>query len=206
MSRMFDNFTVTESDIYKGAGRVVIAPLGTTFPTSIEDVMNVSTFALTSAWRDIGGTTCDGVAIMRGFDKDEGIEVCQLSTAILKTGASGWRGTVGYELVETGLQDMDRAWEGDSAGIQAVDAQENYWDFGSPDEVTTYRLAVIQQHGRDDDNLRMVAIRRASLAGEDSELVMNRDDPSTLPTVWEMEADPNIDKESNMFRVFQYIG
>lgn len=206
MTRMYDSFVVTESDIFKGAGRVVIAPLGTTFPGSIEDVMNVSTFALTSAWRDIGGTTCDGISIMRGFDKDEGIDVCQLGTPILKTGASGWRGTVGYELLETGLQDLDRAWEGSSDGAQVVDAQESYWDFGSPDEVTTYRLAVIQQHPRDDDNLRMFAFHRASLAGEESELSMSRDNPSSLPTVWEIEADPSLHKEDNLMRIFHYQG
>jgi hypothetical protein len=206
MTRMFNNFNVDEECIFKGAGRVVLAPLGTAFPGSIEDVMNVTTFALTSAWSDWGGTTCDGISFMRGFDADEGIEVCQLGTSILKGGARNWRGQVGFNLLETCLQDLDRAWEGSSDGAQVVDAQESYWDFGSPDEVTTYRVAVIQQHSRDDDNLRMFAVRRAALAGEDSELVMNNTDPAAVPVVLEMEADPTVDREDNMFRVFHYQG
>lgn len=204
MARMFDSYTVDESDIFKGAGRVVYATSGTAFPTSIEDVMDVGTFALTSAWHDWGGTTCDGVTIMRGFDKDEGIMVCQLGVPILKSGASNWRGQVGFEMIETGLGDMDHAWEGSQDGEQVVDAEEAYWDFGTPDNLTVYRVCVIQQHSRDDTNLRMIAVRRASLAGEDSEMVMNNADPSTLPVVLEMEIDPAIDKDDNMFRVFHY--
>jgi hypothetical protein len=201
---MFDTFVVDEECVFKGAGRVVLAPIGTAFPTELADVMNVTTFALTSAWRDWGGTTCEGITLMRGFDKDPGIEVCQLGTAILKAGASNWRGRVGFNLLETCLTDLDRAWEGSTDGAQVVDAQESYQDFGTPDEVTVYRIAVIQQHSRDDANLRMFAIRRGSLAGEDSEMVMNNTDASSIPVTLEMEIDPAIGKQNNMFRVFHY--
>jgi hypothetical protein len=201
---MFDGFTVDEPCIYKGAARVVFADIGTAFPEELADVMDPTTFALTSAWHDWGATTCDGVTVTRGFDKDEGINVCQLNSPILKQGATNWRSRASFAALETCLADLNRAWEGSSDGIQNVDADEDYLDFGSPDVVTVRRVAFIQQHSLEDEIIRMIAFRRASLAGEDSEMAMNKTDPSGTPVVLEAEADTSVDVDQNLFRVFHY--
>ena len=120
MAELLDGL-VEESKIYKGAGRVVYAASGQTFPSAIDDVINDSTFVLASGWNDFGATTKDGITISRSFEKDEGVEVDQLAANVLLGGVVKWTGQVSMTLLHSSLEMMQIAME---AGTIATAAGE----------------------------------------------------------------------------------
>src|SRR3972149_4341419 len=142
MANLFDS-VVVENEVYKGAGRVVYAAKGTAFPAQISDVIDTSTYTLTSAWKDLGGTTEDGIRIVRGFDKDEGVKADQLAVRILKGRVLNWRGQVGMALLQSQLEKLKVAHEG--SAISTSGAERTIF-FGSPTTLTEYLLGVIQKH------------------------------------------------------------
>ena len=200
MADLFDGL-VSESKIFKGAGRVVYAAAAQTFPAAIADVINPTTFVLASGWSDFGATTRDGITITRGFDKDEGVEVDQLATNVLKGGVKNWRGQVGMTLLHSSLEMMKIAMEGDDIQTNS----ERYMDVGSPSAVTDRKLAVIQKHSKT-GNLRVFAFRKASLAAEELSIAFQSEEPSSIPLTFDLEADLDIaDVKTNMFRVIEEI-
>lgn len=98
MATLFD--TVVDSDkVWRGAGRVLIAPSGTSFPGRLEEIIqpktpqpnsHASAYALGTGWVDIGGTNDDGVAVTRGFEGEEGVVVDQLKAPLFAGDPKTW--------------------------------------------------------------------------------------------------------------------
>lgn len=115
MATLFDS-VVDEAKVYKGASRVVIAAAtadgGPSFPSKIEDVINVTTFVLASGWTDIGATTRDGAKLTRTVEMEEGVETDQLAVAILKGYPKKWEGQVAFTWLHTDVDSLQIAFEG----------------------------------------------------------------------------------------------
>ena len=200
MAELLDGL-VTESKIFKGAGRVVYAASGQTFPDKIADVINASTFALASGWHDFGATTRDGITVARGFEKDEGVEVDQLASNVLIGGVKGWTGRVSMTLLHSSLEMMKIAME--ASNITAGTGDERYMDVGSPSLVSERKLAVIQKHSKT-GLLRLLAFRKASLAPEELSLAFQSEEPTAIPIAFDLEADLDVPQAAeNMFRIIE---
>lgn len=196
----FLDAVVTTDRIFKGAARLVYAAEGQSFPGSIDSVMDTREYGLTHHWYDLGGTTPDGIRVVRGFDKDEGIEVDQIKSAIMKGAARNWRGQMATNLLETSLANLAIVWEG---GTLRTVGDEKLLDFGSPEQVTERLLAAVQQHS-ESGKFRMIVIRKATPAGEDAEITLQSTDPAAIPFTVDMEADLTVaEVVNNMFRVIE---
>ena len=191
---------VEEDSIYKGAARLVYAAQGQSFPSSVDSIMSTFDYTLQEGWNDLGGTTPDGVRLVRGFDKDPGVEVDQIKSNIMKGRAGNWRGGMGTNLLETDVAKLKILWQGGTA--RTVGA-EKLQDFGSPETLTEQLLAAVQKHS-ETGKFRAIVIRKATIAGEDMEIPIQSGDASAVPISWEMEADTSISlAEDNMFRVIE---
>lgn len=201
MADLFDGL-VSESKIFKGAGRVVYAASAQGFPDAIAEVINSTTFALASGWSDFGATTRDGITVTRGFDKDEGVEVDQIAVNVLKGGVKNWRGQVSMTLLHSSLEMMKMAMEADD--IQ-TNGSERYMDVGSPSLVSERRLAVIQKHSKT-GKLRVLAFRKASLSPEELSMAFQSEEPTAIPISFDIEADLEIaEADTNMFRIIEEV-
>lgn len=99
-------YKVDASNIIGGAGRLVVAPYGTTPPTKISDVMDTSTFELKSAWKDLGATN-EGIEITRGFETEE-FEVDQVKGPI-DTEITNWTHNISTQLAENTVENRQLA-------------------------------------------------------------------------------------------------
>ena len=204
MASLFDN-VVSEPKIFKGAARVVYADIMQPFPTKIEDVIDPTTYALAAGWHDLGATTRDGVRVIRGLEKDPGVEVDQVASNILLGAIRRWTGRVSMSLLHTDIDTLILCFETGAktttsagAGVVAQDIIQ----VGSPPTLTKRRLAVIQKHSVT-DFLRMLVFRQASLAAEDIEVPFQSDEVSVLPVTFELEADLTQPDAENLFAVFE---
>lgn len=99
---MADIYKVTSSNIVGGAGRLVCKRYDGTFPTSIDEVMDLaSPYNLKTGWRDLGATT-DGISTSRGYDSDD-FEVDQYVGAI-DTDITGWNHSLETQLAENTVE------------------------------------------------------------------------------------------------------
>lgn len=104
---MADIYKVNSSNIVGGAGRLVVKPYDGTFPTAIEDVMDVaSPYNLKTGWRDIGATT-DGISTSRGYDSEE-FEVDQVMGAVDED-VTSWSHSLETSLAENTVQNRQLA-------------------------------------------------------------------------------------------------
>jgi len=201
MAGLFDG-VVIENRVYRGAGRVVWAPKGTPFPISISDVINLTTYALVAPWADLGGTTKDGITIVRGLDKLDPVMPDQLPAGILRNQPVNWRGTVAFSLLHTDLDTLKQILEG---GSITSGTGERYLDLGTPETLTEILLAVIQKHSKTGKH-RMFAFRRCTLAGEDIEMAIQSEEATALPVTFDLEPDLSIsDLKANLYRIFEEV-
>jgi hypothetical protein len=197
---LFDN-VVSENKIYRGAGRVVYAPVTQAFPTQISDVMDKTTYTLTAGWTDIGGTTDDGVKVGRGVKVFDGVTVDQLRTPVLLGEIDEWTGAVEMTLLHTDAVTLQTIWEG---ATLTVVGNEQVVDFGSPSQLTERRIAIIQRHSKT-GALRMFCIRRAKIDATDYEVMLQASDPSATPWNLLMLPDTDVAVDQNMFTVYEEI-
>lgn len=215
MGTLFDS-VVTESKIWRGAARVLIAPSGTSFPGVLESVIQPKTpatgshavpYALGNAWTDIGGTSEDGVAITRGFEGEDGVAVDQLKAPLFEGDPRSWTMRVGLSMLETSYDKMAIAWELPTASVIAAGTGPDYNVaqhkalFSAPDTLTERLLAIVQQKPQSSGELRAFVFRKAKLAPEDSELAVQSGEASGLPVTFNCHADTTIDNDADQFGV-----
>lgn len=204
MADLFDS-VVSKTKIWRGAGRIVYAASGTSFPGRIESIINPSTFALNASWSDIGGTSEDGVTVTREFEGRDGVMVDQLPYPLFAGDPHNWKMSCGFELLETDIAKLQIAWE--LPASVALTSGSGPTDYGiaqtkvglsAPNSLTQRLLAVIQEQPEDAD-LRVIAFRKAQLTPEATELVMASSDPSGLAITFDCQADSDIDDDSDPF-------
>ena len=206
MASLFDS-VVAESKIYKGASRVVIAPAtadgGPSFPSKIEDVIDLSMFVVASRWTDLGATTRDGVKVTRTVEMEEGVDTDRLAASILKGYPKKWEGQASFTWLHTDVDSLKIAFEADEpSAVEGSEGDQKELKFGSPTSLTERQFCVIQKHSRT-NKYRMIALRRVIKSAEEIELAFQSEDATRVAMAFDMLADTGQAVGSNFGSVFE---
>lgn len=182
--------TITPETTKRGPGRLMYASMSTTYPTQISDLVNLSSYAASANWFDLGATK-GGVQI--GFNNSETVlDVDQIASAIM-TVPDDAQMFVQANLAESSLDRLSFAWEGDAVTINAGPAvPEKNTGFGPFDSYTQRRLAAgyrSPQSGK----LAFFVFRKAQRAPQESTITLNKGgDQVTVPTRFTVLPDTSI--------------
>lgn len=104
---MADIYNVNADNIVGGAGRLVVADFGITYPERISDVMDITDpYNLKPGWTDLGATS-EGITISRGFETED-FEVDQV-TGPVDTDITSWEHTLETNLAENTVENRKLA-------------------------------------------------------------------------------------------------
>ena len=184
----------------KGAARLLVADIDTAFPTTISDIIQVTSGAgqydAEAGWEDLGATK-GGVTISTNHT-EETITVDQVFGDI-DSAPTAWEASVQTALAEMTLENLQLCWEG--AAITTNGDGERVLGYGQPDEYTKRRLAVLYKHPKT-DKIRATVIRIAQLQPVESSIVFNREgDQMTIPVQFKALADTSITDPNSRFLV-----
>ncbi len=72
-------FSIADTKLWKGGCRIVVGAVGGggVFPTTMEDVIDLTDMGLVAPWTDFGATTDDGFTISRSWDEIDGVATDQ---------------------------------------------------------------------------------------------------------------------------------
>jgi hypothetical protein len=108
----FFRTAVNEDTFIRGAARLMWAGITVSFPTSISQIVNLSTYDAMTNWYDLGATK-GGVAISRN-STEETFDVDQI-LANIDTRPVTWDQTIATAMAEASLDRINIAWE---AGVE----------------------------------------------------------------------------------------
>src|ERR1043166_546527 len=137
----FFRTSVGDESFIRGAARLMIAALTQTFPTTIGDVVNLSTYDAMSGWSDLGATKT-GIQISIN-NAEESFDVDQILGDI-SSAPTTWDVSVGTQLAEMKLDRRQVAWEGDTVSTASeLGVSTKTMGVGAPTAYTQRRLAVM---------------------------------------------------------------
>jgi hypothetical protein len=187
------NITIDDAKIWRGGSRVIIGDTASppTFPTKLEDVIDLATMALEVGWTDLGATSDDGVEIERAQDVDEGIAIDQRDTMLRPGRVSGVTMNMSTTLMYTDIATVKKIWEAGTltaiAASVGVNVAQKKLALGSPTALTNRLVAVLQQSDSD-DRLRMFVFRKGKFT-ETGSIKISAKDTSMVDVTIEFEAD-----------------
>lgn len=190
-----------ETKMYRGENRIVIGDDTTTWPTKLEDIIDLTTFLLETGWTDLGVTNPDGVSIERTQDVDEGIEIDQRDYMLRRGKVSNIGYTIGYSLMYSDNATLKKVWNSPTltaiAASVGVNVAQTELELGSPDSLVRYPIAILQQDDKS-GKLRAFVFRQAMFT-ETGGITISRTDPSVLEIT--MEVDPDVSEAGTEFGV-----
>lgn len=176
---------ITDDNFIRGAARLLVAGTTIAFPTTIGDVINLSSFDAMSGWVDVGATKT-GITVTRN-NTEEVFDVDQIIGDIDSRPVS-YEQTVATALAEVTLENLQRAWEGGS--ISTI-GSERQMGVGEPAVYSRKRLAVIFQKAN--GKLRMHAFRKVQRSAAESAIPYNKTgEQQSIPVVFRALADTSI--------------
>lgn len=176
---------IGDNEFIRGAARLMWAGSTIAFPTTIGDMINLSTYAAMTGWNDLGATKT-GVTITRN-NTEETFDVDQLLTDIDSRPVS-YTQTVATSLAEVNLQRLQVAWE---AGTIVLSGGEEQMGVGEPTRYVKRRLAVLFL--KDDNKIRAHVFRKAQKSPQESALVYNKTgEQQSVPVLFTALADTSI--------------
>jgi hypothetical protein len=156
----------TPDAFIRGAARLLWAAATQAFPTSIGEIVNLSTYDAVTGWNDLGGTKT-GVTIT-GNNTEETFDIDQVLGDI-DSRPTGWEYTVATALSEMTPERIQVAWE---AGPIATVGGEKQMGVGQPAVYVRRRLAVLFQ--KSNEKLRAFVFRRVQRTPQESSLAFNK--------------------------------
>jgi hypothetical protein len=195
MSSNFFRTGITDDNFIRGAARLLVAGTTIAFPTTIGDVVNLSTFDAQTGWTDVGATKT-GITVTRN-NTEEVFDVDQIIGDIDSRPVS-YEQTIATALAEVTLENIQLAWEGGgidtSGGFRTMGV-------GEPATYTRKRLAVIFQKAN--GKLRMHAFHKVQRSAQESALAYNKTgEQQSTPVVFRALADTSI---ADVNRITQVI-
>lgn len=191
MPDFFSNNTNPEA-VNRGAGRLMYAAMSASVPTSIGDVINLSTYAAqaSNGWYDLGSTK-GGIQISFN-NSEESIDVDQINGDI-DTFVTGNEMSVSTTLAETTLDRLAMAWEGDVVSVNSGPAiPEKQTGFGPFESYTQRRLAVGARNSKS-GKLRLFFFHKANRAPQESTIEFNKTGAQqTIPVRFNILPDTSI--------------
>jgi hypothetical protein len=181
----FFRTAINEDTFIRGAARLMWAGITVSFPTSISQIVNLSTYDAMTNWYDLGATK-GGVAISRN-STEETFDVDQI-LANIDTRPVTWDQTIATAMAEASLDRINIAWE---AGSKSTSGGEETMGVGDPTVYKQRRLAVLLR--KDDGKLRAHVFRKVVRNATDSTITLNKTgDQITFPITWTALADTSI--------------
>lgn len=181
----FFSTAINDNTFIRGAARLMWAGTTVNVPTTIGDIINLSTYAAQSGWNDLGATKT-GVTVVRN-NTEEVFDVDQILGNI-DTRPVDWEQTVTTALAEASLQRMQIAWEG---GSISTGGGEETMGVGNPLTYTKRRLAVLILKA--DGKIRAHVYRLVTRGAVESSAVFNKTgDQVTFPVQFRALADTSV--------------
>lgn len=181
----FFSTAINDNTFIRGAARVMWAGTTIAMPTTISDIINLSTYAAQTGWNDLGATKT-GVTVTRN-NTEEVFDVDQILGNI-DTRPVDWEQTVTTALAEASLQRMQIAWEG--GGISTAGGEETM-GVGNPLTYIKRRLAVLVL--KNDNKIRAHVYRLVTRGAVESSAVYNKTgDQVTFPVQFRALADTSV--------------
>lgn len=181
----FFKTAINDDSFIRGAARLMWAGTTISFPSSISEVVNLSTYDAMSGWNDLGATK-GGITITRS-NTEETFDVDQILGDIDSRPVS-WEQTVATNVAEATLDRIKVAWEG---GDKTTSGGEEQMGVGDPTSYFRRRLAVVFR--KEDGKLRMHAFRKVQRSATDSQIVYNKTgDQINIPITFRALADTSV--------------
>lgn len=181
----FFSASVDANNFIRGAARLMWAGITIAFPSSIGDIINLSTYAAGTGWNDLGATKT-GITITNNNTEEE-FDVDQILTDI-DTRPTAWTTTIATALAEVNLQRLQVAWE---AGSINTVANEIQMGVGGPTRYLQRRLAVLFL--KDNNLIRAHVFRKAQHSPQESALAYNKTgDQQSIPVLFTALADTSV--------------
>lgn len=139
MPDFLKTFVDLDENFIRGAARMLWAGTTIAFPTTLGDVVNLSTYDAQTGWNDLGATKT-GIQITVN-NTEETFDVDQILTD-LDSRPTAWEVQVGTQLAEMTLARMQFAWDG---GAITTVGNEDQMGVGAPTTYIRRRLAVLFQ-------------------------------------------------------------
>lgn len=177
--------SVNDDNFIRGAGRLMWAGTTISFPTTIADMINLSTFDAASGWNDLGATKT-GITVTYN-NTEETFDVDQILGDIDSRPVS-YEQTVSTQLAEMTLERLQIAWE---AGAISTSGGVRSMGVGEPTSYTKRRVAVLFQKAN--GKIRAHVFRLAQRSPQESAIAFNKTgEQQSVPLRFRALADTSI--------------
>jgi hypothetical protein len=181
----FHRYQVNDDNFIRGAARLLLAAVTQAFPTSIGDVINLSSYDAMSGWTDAGATKT-GITVTNN-NTEETFDIDQ-ELVDIDSRPTGYEYTVATALAQVDLEHMQIAWD---AGTIATVGSERQMGVGTPSVYVKRRLAVVFQKAN--GKLRAFIFRKAQKTPQESAVVFNKTgEQQSVPVRWRALADASV--------------
>jgi len=202
MTTLVDLVPVDRDDVFKGAA-MIASRVSTTVPTKLEDLINLTSFAIASGFVDLGGTSEDGVTITRTASLTDGIKVDQRKVALDKGEPETWEMSLACNLIDTTYASLVSALQYGTVtalGAQGGQVAQHQVSVDAPAAFTEKQFVVFQQ---DVKSLRTRAWWfRKAIPAVDGEMALKSADPTTVPFKLTINTDSTVAEGSGQFGLY----
>lgn len=181
-----------EQGFVQGAGRILMAAAGTSFPDGLEDLLVLASGATqydpVAPWEEVGFTKT-GINITRN-NAEEDFDVDQIRGSIRRR-PTNWEMSVGTQLAEATLETYALAWElPDPVDVTKTAPQlnERHVGLSAPEVYVERMIAVLFQFP--DGIIRAWVFRRCQRAPQEAGMTLNKTgEQVSLPQRWNCLTD-----------------
>lgn len=197
-----------ERGFVQGAGRILLAPIGTAMPDGVEDLISLTAGATqydpVTPFVEVGFTKT-GINITRN-NSEEDFDVDQQRGSI-KRRPSNWEMSVGTQLAESSLETFQTAWElGPITTVTKTTPQlnERHLGLSAPTSYVEKMVAVIFQFP--DGTIRAWIFRRCTKAAQESGMTLQKTgEQVSLPMRWNALTDSSASIDTQFGEMFEQI-
>ena len=197
-----------ERGFVQGAGRILLAPGGTTMPDGIEDIIVLTAggtlYDIVAPFTEVGFTKT-GINITRN-NAEEDFDVDQQQGSI-KRRPSNWEMSVGTQLAEASFETFQTAWElGPITTVTKVDPQldERHVGLGAPVSYAEKMVVVVFQFP--DGTIRAWVFRKCVRAAQESGLTLQKTgEQVSLPMRWNALTDSTASVDTQFGEMFEQV-
>jgi hypothetical protein len=189
-----------EQGFVQGAGRILIADREdlTTWPASVADVVDDSTFDPQTPWEEVGFTKT-GINITRN-NAEEDFDVDQVRGSILRR-PTNWEMSVGTQLAEASVETFQLAWELGPVTTGAAGTDTTV-GLSAPTSYAERCVAVLFQF--DSGIIRAWLFRRCIRAAQESGMTLQKTgEQVSLPVRWNALADTDEPIEQQFGNIYE---
>lgn len=180
----FFRTAINDNTFIRGAARLMWAGTTIAFPTTIGDIINLSTYDAASGWNDLGATKT-GITVTHNNTEEE-FDVDQI-LGIIDVRPVSYEQAVTTALAEASLQRMQVAWQGG----EITGTTEEQMGVGEPTVYIKRRLAVLFQKA--DGKLRAHVFRLVTKSAQESALAFNKTgEQQQIPVRFRALADTSV--------------